>query len=157
MTSQFRGRLKISGWPAREETSIARVIIRMLSPVCVCIAKFTTDPPGFPIITNERAMVDEQLSRLQVMVLTQCSRPSGCSLGGLSRRHGRRMLREITPSSNISGPRRCHHWLHPPRWIVEAFVQWPSPYLSIMTSVMHRRQVNFSNHLRSERRNHDGS
>ena len=41
--------------------------------VCFCIAKLATDPSGLSLIMNELAMSDEQLSRLQVVPLTQYS------------------------------------------------------------------------------------
>jgi hypothetical protein len=47
---------------------------KMVTLVCFRIAKLATDPSGLTLITNELAMTDEQLSRLQAVPLTQCSR-----------------------------------------------------------------------------------
>jgi len=101
--------------------------------VCFCIAKIATDPSGLSIITNERAMSDEQLSRLQVMVLTQCSRAErmrrweaylAATVEGFTEEIAvvRQHLRpeEVPPLARL------------PRWIVEAFVQWPRSPLSSM-------------------------
>ena len=94
--------------------------------VCFCIAKLATDPSGLSLIMNELAMSDEQLSRLQVVPLTQYStdRMQGWEtcLAGTAEAFSK----EITVVQQHLRPEEVLPLPRIPRWVVEAFVQWPS-------------------------------
>jgi hypothetical protein len=99
----------------------------MISLVCYCIAKLATDPSGLSLFTAELAMTDEQLSRLQAVPLTQCSRADRIrAWEGCLAATAEGFAEEIAVVQQHLRPEEVPPLACIPRWIVEAFVQPPS-------------------------------
>jgi hypothetical protein len=100
---------------------------KMLQYICFVIAKLATDPSGLSLVMNEVAMSDEQLSRLQAVPLTQCSRAERVRVWeGCLAVTADFFPEEIRVVQQHLGPGGVPPLARIPRWIIEAFVQWPS-------------------------------
>jgi hypothetical protein len=122
--THVRRRLEISGWLQGGDDHLEddEQLVRY---VCYCIANLATDPSGLSLFTAEVAMSDEQLSRLQAVPLTQCSRADrvraweGCLAAAAEL-----FPEEITLVQEHLRPQEAPPQARVPRWIMEAFVQW---------------------------------
>jgi hypothetical protein len=126
LRNHVRRRLEISGWLNGGDDG-HHADEKMVCLVCYGIAKLATDPSGLSLITNELAMSDEQLSRLQAVPLTQCSRAERMRrweayLAGTAEAFSE----EITVVQQHLRPEEVPPLPRIPRWMVEAFVQWPN-------------------------------
>jgi hypothetical protein len=100
---------------------------QMISRVCYCIAKLATDPSGLSVFTAELAMSDEQLSGLQAVPLTQCSRAEQMRVWeSCLAATADECSEKITVVRQHLSPEEVPPLAHVPHWIIEAFVQTPS-------------------------------
>ena len=96
-----------------------------VSHACYGIATLAADPSGLSLVMHELALSDEQLSRLQAVPLTQCSRADRWRVWESPLAATAEAFAEgITVVQDHLRPEEMPPLPCIPRWIVKAFVQW---------------------------------
>jgi hypothetical protein len=126
LRNHVRRRLEISGGLQGGDEHRERDE-QMISRVCYCIAKLATDPSGLSVFTAELAVTDEQVSRLQAVPLTPCSRAKRMRVWeSCLAATADECSEEIAVVQQHLRPEEVPPLALVPPLMIEAFVQWPS-------------------------------